>query len=149
MRCCRMHKVIHTLILWSWLRTLHVQTALYMYINVCTYMQLHWKLLHPLCLWSNYRPASEREWKYQNFKIRKEWEWWTMTQPVPQEHLLLFELSTAQLCFICWKFTCSTVNTHSNIHSFNRQEEYVAPIGWQQKCPKHSHPDIACKTLAL
>ena len=25
----------------------------------------------------------------------------SMTQPVPQEHLLLFELSTAQLCFIC------------------------------------------------
>jgi len=32
--------------------------ALYMYINVCTYMHLHWMLLHPLCSWSGYVPGQ-------------------------------------------------------------------------------------------
>jgi hypothetical protein len=31
--------------------------ALCVCINVCTYMHLHWKLLHPLCSWSGYRPV--------------------------------------------------------------------------------------------
>jgi len=33
--------------------------ALYVYINACTYMHLHWKPLHPLCSWSGYGPEDK------------------------------------------------------------------------------------------
>lgn len=42
----------------SWNVNKWMNGALYTYINVCTDMHSHWKLLHPLCSWSGYVPGQ-------------------------------------------------------------------------------------------
>jgi hypothetical protein len=98
--------------------------CIYMYVRICTCTGSH----HTHCVYGLATGLHLRENKnIRTLRSEKNENDDSITQPVPQEHLLLFELSTAQLCFICWKCICSTVNTHSHIHSFNRQKEYVAP----------------------